>query len=194
MMMITSKADYRRYLESDRLAIVGPHGRRRPRMFHDEVWKYEIILRKHEYHHNMPGLLHRLLGQWYGLRHHLMGLRLGLFVPINVCGEGLHINHSGLLIINDGARIGKNFNVHQGVNIGQNLHADEVPVIGDNVFVGPGAKIFGKITIADNVAVAAGSVVTRSFLTPNVTIGGVPARVINDKRGNPFVDDESRPE
>ena len=73
------------------------------------------------------------------------------------------------------------------MNIGQNISGDEVPTIGDNVFVGPGVKIYGNITIADNIAIAAGSVVTHSFTTPNVTIGGVPAKVINPDRGNPFV-------
>lgn len=40
--------------------------------------------------------------------------------------------------------------------------------------------------IADNIAIAAGSVVTKSFLEPNITIGGVPARILNKNKGNPF--------
>lgn len=107
-------------------------------------------------------------------------------IPPNTCDSGLHINHHGLLIISNSAKIGKFFNVHQGVNIGENIEPGKAPVIGDNVFVGPGVKIYGDITIADNIAIAAGSVVTKSFLEPDVTIGGVPAKVINKDRGNPF--------
>ncbi|MBT1177309.1 hypothetical protein JS532_06980 [Bifidobacterium callimiconis] len=184
--MIESKEDFLRYLEADRLAICGDSKAKRPRLFRDEEWRYEIVLRKHEYYHNVPGPFHKLLRLWYGMRHHRLGVKYGYFVPINVCGEGLHINHTGMLIINDAAHIGKNFTALQGVVIGQNIHPDEVPTIGDNVFVGSGAKIFGKVTIADNIAIAAGSVVTKSFETPNVTIGGVPAKVINSKHGNPF--------
>jgi serine O-acetyltransferase len=47
------------------------------------------------------------------------------------------------------------------------------------VWIGPGAKIFGKITIADNVAIGANSVVNKSVAEPNVTVAGVPARIIN---------------
>ncbi|WP_140445387.1 MULTISPECIES: serine O-acetyltransferase [unclassified Bifidobacterium] len=182
--MITSKEDLKYFLEADAARI--SNGRKHPRLFQDEVWRYEIILRKREYYHNVKGFAHHLLERFYALRQHVLGVKLGFWVPINVCDAGLQINHYGLLIINGGAKIGKNFNVHQGVNIGQNIDADDVPTIGDNVFCGPGVKIYGKIFIADNIAIAAGSVVTKSFNTPNITIGGVPARVINPHRGNPF--------
>ena len=74
-----------------------------------------------------------------------------------------HINHYGLLIVSEKAKIGKNFNVHQGVNIGVNIDPDKAPVIGNNVFVGPGVKICGDVVIADNIAIATGSVITKSF-------------------------------
>lgn len=183
--MIQSKEDLKRYLEADRNALQMRNNH--PRLFQDEVWKYEIFLRKNEYHHNMSGPMHKLLRFWYAFRQHHLGVRLGFHVPINVCDEGLHINHSGLLIINSRAKIGKRLNVHQGVNIGQNINPEDAPIIGDDVFVGPGVKIYGKITIANGIAIAAGSVVTHSFETPNVTIGGMPAKVLNPNRGNPFI-------
>ena len=57
---------------------------------------------------------------------------------------------------------------------------EEAPIIGDNCFIGPGAKLFGKIKIGDNVAIGANSVVNKSF-QDNVTIAGVPARVVNNR-------------
>ncbi len=47
--------------------------------------------------------------------------------------------------------------------------------IGNNVFIGMGAIILPGVTIADNCIVGAGSVVTKSFLTPKVVISGNPA-------------------
>ena len=58
-------------------------------------------------------------------------------------------------------------------------------IIGDNVWIGPGAKIFGKIFIADNIAIGANSVVNRSFAEQNITIAGIPAKKIKDS-GNPY--------
>ena len=53
------------------------------------------------------------------------------------------------------------------------------PVIGENCYIGPGAKNFGKIIIGDNTAIGANSVVNKSFPDGNVTLGGVPAKVIS---------------
>ena len=50
--------------------------------------------------------------------------------------------------------------------------------IGDNCFVGNRAIIMYGVTLAPNIVVAAGSVVTRSFDTPGIIIGGNPARQI----------------
>jgi serine O-acetyltransferase len=58
---------------------------------------------------------------------------------------------------------------------------DKAPKIGNNVFIGPGAKIFGDIEIADNVAIGVNSVVNKSFLEPGITIAGIPAKKISNQ-------------
>ena len=50
-------------------------------------------------------------------------------------------------------------------------------MIGDNVYIGPGAKIFGAITIGDNVKIGANAVVNKSF-GDDISIGGIPARIL----------------
>jgi serine O-acetyltransferase len=55
------------------------------------------------------------------------------------------------------------------------------PTLGRNVYIAPGAKIYGPVIIADGCAIGANAVVNRSFETPNVSIAGVPARVISTK-------------
>jgi serine O-acetyltransferase len=95
-------------------------------------------------------------------------------------GSGLYIGHFGGIIVNIGAVIGKNCNLSQGVTIGQaNRGARRgVPVIGDNVFIGPGAVVLGKITIGNNVAIGANSVVTRDVPDGAVVVGA-PAQIIS---------------
>ena len=186
--MIKTKKDLKYYLEQDKKSL--GIKRKKPKFFYDEVWKFEIALRHREYYMNRnEGLkiVKKIKYHYWTLKYHHYSVKYGFYIPANVCEEGLHINHTGLLVINDHTKIGKNLDIHQGVNIGVNIELDKAPTIGDNVFIGPGAKIFGDIEIADNIAIAAGSVVNKSFTTPNVTIGGVPAKVINPNKGNPYI-------
>ena len=57
--------------------------------------------------------------------------------------------------------------------------------IGNNCFIGENTTILYGVTLGDNVIVAAGAVVTKSFETSNIIIGGNPARIIStwDKLG-----------
>lgn len=107
---------------------------------------------------------------------------LGFTVPPNTCGKGLNIHHKGYLVINENARIGDYCNIQQCVNIGQNHTKDDVPVIGNNVYIGPGAKIFGKIYIADGCAIGAGSIVCKSFVNEKMTIVGNPAKEVGVRK------------
>lgn len=53
-------------------------------------------------------------------------------------------------------------------------------VIGNNCFIGSHAIMLPGVHLADNIIVAAGSVVTKSFCDEKIIIGGVPARVIGN--------------
>ena len=119
---------------------------------------------------------------WQFLHYHY-GVRLGYEIPINVFDYGLRINHRGTLIVNSKARIGKWCDVHACVNIGEGLD-QKAPRIGDNCWIGPGAKLFGGITIGNGVMIGAGAVVDRSF-GDQLRIAGVPAKVIKQE-GEPY--------
>jgi len=54
--------------------------------------------------------------------------------------------------------------------------------IGRSCWIGSGAIILPGVTLGDDVIVGAGAVVTKS-LGDGVTIAGVPARIIKEKRG-----------
>lgn len=58
------------------------------------------------------------------------------------------------------------------MNIG--AHHGGAPTIGDNVYIGPGAKIFSPITIADGVKIGANAVVCKDCLEPGAVLTGVP--------------------
>lgn len=184
--MIKSKKDLEEYMEMDRKAL-GIQGNKRPRIFLDYIYKFEVILRKHEYYHNVcgKGFSHRLMEKYYSIRHQRLGAFLGFSIPINVFGPGLRINHYGYIVVNEMAKIGSWCDIHQGVNIGQNITGG-APQIGDNVWIGPGAKIFGEIQVADRVAIGANAVVNRSVIEEDVTVAGVPAG-IKKKMGNPWI-------
>ena len=68
------------------------------------------------------------------------------------------------------------------MNIGTEAgKSDAAPMIGDNCYIGPGAKIFGPIEIGSGSVIGANAVVNKSFPEGNQTLGGIPAKVISTK-------------
>lgn len=179
--MIDSKESLKRHLEQDKLAL-GRNRDKRPRVYGDEIWKFEILLRKVEYDINCRhGLFALIVGKYHKFRFHRLSVKLGFTIPPNVFAEGLAIPHYGTIVVHANTRAGRNCRLHEGVNIGATSGGREAAVIGDNCFFGSGAKVIGAVTIADDVAVGAGAVVTRDITEPGTTWAGVPARKISDK-------------
>ena len=168
--MIKSKSDLRYYLEQDRIAL--RKTTKRPRIAGDEIWQYEIMLRKTEYFINCKkGLFGKALGIWYHYRLRKFGRRLcGFHIPPNTFREGLSIAHWGPIVVHPSARIGKNCRIQQCVTIGATNGESQAAVIGDNVFIGPCSSIIGAITIGDDIAIGAGSEVTKSFTDGGILI------------------------
>ncbi len=72
--------------------------------------------------------------------------------------------------------------IHNNVNIGASGGGNAAPRIGNNVYIGPGAVLYGDIEIADDCYVGANAVVNRSFTDPGTVIAGVPARAIGHQQ------------
>ncbi len=182
--MIDSKETLKQYLEQDKLAL-GRRGDSKPRFFGDEIWKFEILLRKVEYYINCKsGLLATIVRKYYKFRFHNLSVKLGFSIPPNVFAEGLAIPHYGTIVVHANAKIGRNCRLQEGVNIGATSGSHEAAVIGDNCFFGSGAKIIGAVKIADDVAVGAGAVVTKDITEPGTTWAGIPAKKISDKNSH----------
>lgn len=176
--MILSREDYRCYLEADRVSL-GAVNTLRSRLF-DDIWKYQRLMRKLAFLTNCGG--NPLLRRWVAHRYESLGKKLGFTIGCNVFGPGLSIAHRGTIVVHHKARIGANCRLHICVNIGTQLgESDAVPEIGDNCYIAPGAKLFGNIHLGDNVVIGANAVVNKSFPEGNITLGGVPARILSTK-------------
>jgi serine O-acetyltransferase len=113
------------------------------------------------------------------LRHYKYKLGISISDRTRI-GPGFYIGHFGGIVVNTDARIGRNCNLSHGVTIGQSNRGNRLgcPVIGDNVFIGPGAMIFGSVHIGNNVAIGANSVVVDD-VCENALVVGSPARIVN---------------
>lgn len=93
-------------------------------------------------------------------------------------GRGFVILHSVGVVINTRVKGGENIYLESGVVIGETKRG--CPIMGNNIFVGSGAKIVGDITIGNNVTIGANAVVVKS-VPDNVVVGGIPAKIIRTK-------------
>ena len=120
---------------------------------------------------------------------HRYSIRFGIDISRDArIGSGLYIGHFGGIVVNAAVVIGDNCNLSQGVTLGQVNRGPKAgcPTIGNNVYIGPGAKIIGRIHIGDHAAVGANAVVVQD-VPPNVSVGGVPARVISETGSEGYV-------
>lgn len=107
--------------------------------------------------------------------------KYGISIPfITEIGSGLCIGHFGGIFVNWKSRIGRNCNISHGVTLGQGNRGKNkgYPTIGDNVYIGPGAKIIGGVRVGDNVAIGANCVVTKDA-PDNAVVVGVPGKIIS---------------
>lgn len=89
-------------------------------------------------------------------------------------GGGLRMEHPYGTILY-AKEIGDNLWVMHNVTIGQNH--EEIPTIGNNVFVGVGACVMGNVCVGDNVKIGANAVIVKN-VPSNCTVVGNPARIV----------------
>ena len=107
-------------------------------------------------------------------------------------GPGLVLYHPTGVVVGPGCVIGERARIMQGVTIGSDAviagdRGGGSPVVGADVFIGPGAVVFGPtaalfgpVRIGNRVRIGANAVVTSSF-PDDVTVAGVPARILRDR-------------
>jgi len=115
---------------------------------------------------------HRITSKW--------GISLDRTAKIE---EGFYIGHYGGIFIAGNAKIGRNFNISQDVTIGVSGQGDKrgCPVIGNNVYIAPGAKLFGKINIGNNVKIGANAVVHKNVPDDSIVVLEYSMKIIPRK-------------
>lgn len=93
-------------------------------------------------------------------------------------GPGTRLGIGGIgAVIHPKSVIGRDCVIGQQVTIGGRVNGTGFPVIGDNVFIAPGAKVLAG-PIGSNVVIGANSVVL-SPVPDNCVVAGVPARIVS---------------
>jgi len=115
--------------------------------------------------------------------------KFGISIPPKTqIGSGFYIGHFGGIVVNAKSVIGKNCNISHGVTLGKGNRRKNkgYPVLGDNVYIGPGAKIIGAVKIGDHVAIGANCVVTKD-VPDHAVVVGVPGKVISQEGSSGYV-------
>ena len=96
-------------------------------------------------------------------------------------GRGIFLDHATGLVVGETAVIEDDVSILHDVTLGGTgkEHEDRHPKIRHGVMIGAGAKILGNIEVGHCARIAAGSVVIKP-VPNNVTVAGVPARVVGE--------------
>lgn len=130
-------------------------------------------------------LLRKPLSFLYRILFKLVQILTGIEFPCEVeVGRNFVIDHFGGIVVSGYARFGDNCRIRNGVVVGLARVDDPcAPQIGNNVDIGTGAKVLGRIRIGNNVLIGANAVVTRDVPDDCIAVG-VPA-VIKPRRPAP---------
>ncbi len=117
-------------------------------------------------------IFYRVMVEWF----------MGIELPWSLkAGPGMILDHGQALVVNGQSRLGRGVHLRHSTTIGSKKLKDGTysacPRIGNNVDIGAQVCIIGDIEIGDNVAIGAGSIVTKS-IPPNCVVVGNPARII----------------
>lgn len=142
-------------------------------------FRYTVIMRLCCYLRTRKWLIVLYLLYWLRLRHlqYKSGIQIAETTQI---GKGFYIGHFGCIVVSDAAVIGENVNISQGVTIGRTNRGNKqgVAIIGNSVYIGPGAKIIGKVLIGNDITIGANAVVTND-IPDHACAVGIPAKVIS---------------
>lgn len=119
----------------------------------------------------------------------IIEITTGISIPSSSkIGHSFYIGHFGGIIINASAVIGNNCNISQGVTIGVSGRGEKrgTPILGDDVYIGANAVVSGKITVGNNVAIGACSLVKDSVPKESVVLG-VPAVIVSQKGSKAYI-------
>jgi serine O-acetyltransferase len=116
--------------------------------------------------------------------------KYGIQIPKSVViGKGFLMPHQGGIVINSQSVIGDNCTLMHGVTLGNTKRGKlkGAPTIGNEVYIGPGAVIVGKITIGDNVLIAPNCYVNCDIPAKSIVIGNPCKFYFNEKATEGYI-------
>ena len=130
-----------------------------------------------------PVLLRKFFSMIYKVLFKLVQVVAGIELPCEAAiGSNFVIDHFGGIIVSGYAKFGDDCRIRNGVTIGlQNRDEPSAPVFGNNVDIGAGAKVLGRISIGNNVVIGANAVVITDVPDDCIAVG-VPATIKARKR------------
>jgi len=147
-----------------------------------------LVLRFGQWARSLPILFRIVLDPLYFVLNGLVQILWGIEIPRGtVVGPGLFIGHFGGITISSRAVLGSGCALSQNITIGISGSGDKsgVPVIGDNVYIAPGARLFGKITVGNNVKIGANAVIYKSVPDNSVAVLDPGFRILPTDSSNP---------
>src|SRR5262249_35113833 len=145
-----------------------------------------VVFRFGQWLRMQPNVVRVFLEPAYVVLSGLIQTMWGIELPRSTSiGPGLYIGHFGGITISRHAKIGMRCSISQNVTIGVAGHGEKggAPVIGDDVYIGPGARLFGRITIGNNAKIGANAVIHRD-VPPDAVVVLDPGFKIISYRGN----------
>ena len=150
-----------------------------------------VVLRFGQWSMSQPKLVRLFTDPVYFLLNGILKIMWGIEIPrVAKIGAGFYIGHFGGITVSPQAVIGENCSISQGVTIGVSGQGEKAgaPKIGHNVYIAPGAKVFGKITIGSNVKIGANAVIYKD-LPDNVIAVLSPGFQIIGETQPPYLSD-----
>lgn len=119
------------------------------------------------------------------LLRNIIFLTFNSYIPASTqIGKGSVFAYGAIgVVLHARCKIGEGCVIGQGVTVGAkegyfSPHVNQAPVIGNNCYIGAGAKILGDITVGNNCIIGAGSIVVTDIPDHSIVVGN-PGRVIS---------------
>lgn len=136
------------------------------------IAEYRAIARFRVYSYFYNTRFFKLLGFFLYQRSKKFGADIA---PTAIIGKNFEVVHLGGIVIGKSVTIGDNVKVQSCVTIGMKTPLSGMPNIGNDVYIGTGAKLLGDIKVSSGAVIGANAVVTKDVAKNEVAVG-VPFR------------------